>query len=202
MPNYRAQCSIVTADNVAANFATNTLYFEADNDGVLPAIDVALDAFYDDIGTGFGSLVKSADNLIIKWYDMADPEPRVPVRETTLTVTRTATACLPPEVALVMSFQGVAISGTPQARRRGRIYIPFVNTSQMGADGRPNSIMVDRLSDAGGDLKTASTTATDWTWQVYSPTSGGYIDVANGWVDNEFDTQRRRGRPATSRNTF
>jgi hypothetical protein len=42
-----------------------------------------------------------------------------------------------------------------------------------------------------------------WTWIVVSEVAGlNDVIVTNGWVDNAFDIQRRRGVTPTSRSTF
>jgi hypothetical protein len=51
-------------------------------------------------------------------------------------------------------------------------------------------------------MKAAAIASASWDWVVYSPTDDAYHEVANGWVDNAWDTQRRRGYKPTSRTTF
>jgi hypothetical protein len=122
---------------------------------------------------------------------------------------------LPNEVALCLSYQAVAISGESQARRRGRIFFgPLCNTANtLSATGecRPSAALVTALCGAATLLATpAATAAGDLVhWAVYSPTTDltetiddAFQDVDNGWVDNSFDTQRRRGRDATARTTW
>jgi hypothetical protein len=109
---------------------------------------------------------------------------------------------MPPEVAICLSYQAAKISGVPQARRRGRVFIGPLNTSAMGTDGRPATAFINALVGAADALKDPAG-APDWdwsTWSSFDPTVSTVID--NGWVDNEFDTQRRRGRKYTTRTTF
>jgi len=82
------------------------------------------------------------------------------------------------------------------------VYLPFFGETGNDTDGRPTPAMVTALAAAGGALLTASTAAATWAWLTYSTVAPGYTQVVNGWVDNEWDTQRRRGRAATSRTTF
>lgn len=202
MPNYRALVVLHTADNNAANFVTNTFHFNADDNSVLPTIAGALEAFYDDVRPELSNLLAQNDHDI-KFYDMADPEPRAPVLEVQWDfASAIASAPLPPEVCLCLSFQGVKVSGIPQARRRGRVFIGPIAVGSVGTDGRPDAGCVTNLNLAGDALLASSEAATDWRWQIYSRVDDGFIDVENGWVDNEFDTQRSRGRVYTNRSTF
>jgi hypothetical protein len=53
-----------------------------------------------------------------------------------------------------------------------------------------------------GNLLDASQAATAWKWAVYSTVNATGVEVTNGWVENAWDTQRRRGRIATVRTVF
>jgi hypothetical protein len=202
MPLYRHQFTVLAASNIAADNATNTMYFRADNLNALVAVEAAAQAFYIELAAVMGDYVKAVDNVTFKAYDMANPEPRVPVRTGTFNVPEGNTLTLPTEVAMVLSFQAAKISGVPQARRRGRIYVPFIRGSLIGNDSRPLPGAITTLVTAGDNLLTASDAAATWKWVVYSPTTGADVVVSDGWVDNEYDTQRRRGRKATTRTTF
>lgn len=202
MPTFRTQVTIATADNLVANFATNTFHVLAPDLAELALWHTGLVTFYQGFDNRMSDLVRTTDSLLIKSYDLADPEPRAPVLtfEGDLTV---GGATLPPEIAVVCSFQAEKSSGVNQARRRNRVYIPFINAASMDSDGRPNSGTVDDIVASAAALLAASgPTSADWQWIVYSPTDSQFDLVDNGWVDNEFDIQRRRGRLATSRDTF
>lgn len=204
MPTYRTQVQILSADGVPANYATNTWHCIAPDLVELALWETALVAFYEDISTYIGSLAKpTSNNLYFKHYDLADPQPRAPVLEGFRNYTPNTTGCLPPECALVLSFQANKTSGVPQARRRNRIYIPFLTSASNGSDGRPVGGFLTAVEAAGAALLAASgPTGSDWIWAIYSPTDNAADEVASGWTDNEWDTQRRRGREATLRYTF
>lgn len=147
-----------------------------------------------------------AENLAgtgtLRLYDLSDPEPRQPFAGYAMTLTP-GTSNLPSEVSLCMSFQGDPTSGQPQARRRGRVYIgPLSDDALASATGRPAELFVTALVNAGQALLDASQASATWDWIVWSPTAASQFVVTNGWVDNEFDTQRRRGLRATGRSTF
>lgn len=202
MPYYTSQFTINTADNVGENAATNTWHCEAATVTDAIAFNVEVANFYGAIDVQMGNLIKTTSGLTWKTYNKADPEPRVPVAIGTGNLVPALEDCLPTEVSLCVSFQSVALSGTPQARRRGRIYLPFLASSKNGSDARPTPTLVGAVVTAADALVTTSKAATNWLWCVYSPTTGLSTEVDNGWVDNEWDTQRRRGRVRTSRSLF
>lgn len=140
---------------------------------------------------------------LVKAYDLADPVPRVPVYESSFAlVSLTSSAPLPAEVALCISFQGEAESGTNPARRRNRKYLgPWASTVS-GNDGRPTPTLRAVIAGAGRRLKEAADASVTWEWCWYSPTDSANGVVDNGWVDNAWDTQRRRGPAPTTRSTF
>ena len=202
MPVYRTQCQIATADNVSANFATNTLHVLAPDVVELALWHAAVAAMYQAFDAYMNNQVRTTNGLLLKSYDVDDPEPRAPVLTNNYNLTPSG-AGLPPEVSLVMSFQAEQASGIPQARRRNRIYIPFLQSSANDTQGRPSTSIVSAVQAAGAALLAASgPTSNDWQWIVYSATDATFDLVENGWVDNEWDIQRRRGRPATTRSVF
>ena len=202
MAFYTSQFTVETVDNNPANFATNTWHCEAADTAAVIAFNVQVANFYAAVDTYFSVLTKGTNGLRWKSYDKADPEPRAPRVTGVGNLTPGGALGLPTEVALCVSFQSVALSGTPQARRRGRIFLPFIEAAQNATDSRPSASMVNGVAAAADALVTASKAATTWLWCVYSPTTGQSTEVDNGWVDNEWDTQRRRGRERTTRTLF
>ena len=202
MAHYRAQVVLASTSGVYADYSTNTLYFEGDSLADLPDIATAIKAFYNSLVT-YASPLVAQNGHVIKFYDMGDPEPRAPVLLDNWNLTSApAGTALPGEVAMCVSYQAAQVSGQPQARRRGRFYYGPLDVSALNTDGRPLPAFVTAMKNAAQSLLTAGTTDPTWTWVQYSRTNDGFADVANGWVDNEWDTQRRRGRDYTSRTTF
>lgn len=194
-------------DNLPENAATNTLHFEVPDFTVqAPLIEAALNSMYQNFNTHLSSLI-TPSTWVYKWFNLADPEPRVPVRTTTgMGALATGTTAAPPEVALCISFKAAAVSGFPAGRLRNRIYIGPLATGTIDTTGRPTSTAVTALAN-GADILLEASKAAGWDWVVFSPTqsSQGLVDsfpIESGWVDNEFDTQRRRGRRSTARTTF
>lgn len=202
MVAYRLQIVLGTTDNNPANYITNTWHCAAIGDSEAGDFVTSVTAAYNEIRNQLSPDVRQT-NHEYKLYDLTDPEPRAPVQEGTWSLASApAGTALPPEVSLCLSYQAPKISGVPQARRRGRIYLGPFNTASSSA-GRPSATLITQTIALGQKvLDDGVASAGDWNWAVYSSILGGTADVTNGWVDNEFDTQRRRGRVATTRTVF
>lgn len=202
MATFRAQVCLMPDTGLAADAATNTWYFGADTQLGETNMKAALNQFYVSVSPLLSSLIDDTTSEV-KWYDMADPEPRDPVDTTPLTGLTLSSGSIPTEVALVLSFQAEKVSGLNQKRRRGRIFLGPLGDF---AGDRPATPLVQLVRDAGSALLLESSNGgvgtTEFTWLQHSPTDGLYNEIDSGWVDNEFDTQRRRGRIATERITF
>lgn len=144
---------------------------------------------------------------ILKVYNIQDPIPRAPVylSAAPLTDNRVSTGTCALETAICLSFQGDPLSGVPQARRRGRVFLGgWAQPTYRGDNNEfptvdPN--LVNAIVGAAEGFATDSAAA-GWAWIVYSRVNGTGAPVTNGWVDNALDTQRRREVGATIRTTF
>lgn len=228
----RAQVTIPLDSGIPEDAIVNTLYFDGDEDLDQVATDAdyhntvfdALSTFYQSIdGVVFANNVGTVAN--VKIYDMRDPEPRQPEFEDAIAIAATAAPPLPNEVALCLSFQAAAVSGQLQRRRRGRIYLgPIADdagtTAIINGQHRPLLAMRQTVIDAADAMKQTDLPigiGGSVRWAIYSRTTDlgvgspalpgtsiddAFHDVDNGWVDDTWDTQRRRGPAATSRLVF
>jgi len=188
------------------------------------------DAVADDFAGGltlFYTAIKSFLSSQYKWdtgeaefIRLEDDKPRYPVETRLVTVGTKSTTNYdwPPEVALCLSFRGVQTSGLNMARRRGRV---FLGPLQGSSDDWPTAAGSYRstIVAAGADLRDD---LTDSIWCVYSrhthygvPVGGNikdysevpanldasFVPVTVVWADDAWDTQRRRGTPASGRVT-
>lgn len=210
MPALRAQVTIPTTTGGPSDVSMNTLYFRASDltDSGLSAIVFALAQFYNSLKSRYPLAMNFAAASVV-FYNMADPKPRPPIYESLLGTTGTGSGTSgPAEVAICLSFHGVQIPGLRFARSRGRIYIGPLASSLM-VTASPPQALIDNLTGAGQALLDASGAA-PWSWVVWSQKQSddpqGLTfpdqDVVGGWVDNAWDTQRRRGVAATGRNLF
>lgn len=181
-----------------------------------------------DTGTSVASFLSGElESLVgVKVYDLGAASPRPILYQDSFTIPAYAGGLdMPPEVALCLSY----FSTVNVKRQRGRIYVgPFsINTSTAsGTYTAPSAALVaamvaagQRLSVNTGSCAQGSTTLLPSTpatgtvkviWSVFSSLGSGTIAapapelyaIDNGWVDNEWDSQRRRRIAATSRSTW
>lgn len=215
MPIVQAQVVLPMDSGIPGDAAINTFHFNVEEPLAVPlqTISDAIEDFYmaTTVG-GAGTLDRIAGFLSshigptaeVKFYNLADPQPRVPVFEDTFPLTIPTGAPLPQEVAFVLSFQGTPQSGQSQARRRGRVYIGPLgfNAQAVAPEGRPPNALRTAVVNAGSRLRAASVADALWTWGIWSRAGLTFTAVNNGWVDDAWDTQRRRGLDPTARTTF
>lgn len=199
MSQLQIQHALQHYSGLAADRAVNTWYVDT-NATELTYVDsiIALNkAFYDDIAQ-YISKAWMGPGSTVKVYQLLDPIPRVPVA-TDFRATEIPSAGaqpMPDEVACCLSYSAGAVSGVPNARRRGRLYLGPLNVSAVSATGnespRPAAAFKTAVLDAAVEWNNALE-ALACSWVQYSPTAQLVTNVANCWVDDAFDTQRRRG---------
>lgn len=213
MSRIRAQVTIPYSSGMPEDVVVNTFHFLTAGTpmtgGEQAALSTAIEAFYNGENSGAGSsianalahtLSRVANAVNIDYFDLAEAEPRVPVGSSNFTLGAAGQASTgPTEVALCASYTAEAISGVPQARRRGRIYIGPFNLAHLFE--RPSLGLRERLGEAGTGLISASGVA-GAPWCVYSRVGDAFAQIISGWVDDEWDTMRSRGRRATTRTFF
>lgn len=110
---------------------------------------------------------------------------------------------LPLEVACVGSFLGNSAS-LPARSRRGRVFFGPLNNgamTQTQTSSYPADTLRQTIAAAFAQLLVdmGAEDVDGWNWQVWSQKHGQGTWITNGWVDNEWDTQRRRQIKATER---
>lgn len=192
--------------NIPEDCATNTFYFSSvatlDN-AALAVLATRLDTFYAAIDTYLSPIVSNTLGTF-KFYDMADPEPRTPKLTLPMAPLLVGSSGMAEEVSVCLSYYATPVSGESAARRRGRIFLgPLAGNVLTAASttsfSQPATAMRSAVASAAAVLADQSEPV---QWCVYSPTDQIARRIVGGWVDNAFDTQRRRGRRATSRNTW
>jgi hypothetical protein len=203
----KAQVVVPADTNLSEDSIVNTWsFFATTNATAIPLIIAPLKTFYD-AWQSLRSSMYQWDQARIKFYDMEAPSPRPPLTDALFGLSASAApSTLPQEVALCMSFQADRIAGRQQSRRRGRVYLgPFGATTADTTAGRPSSGTLTTLSTAANNWLTATNAASGWFWGVHStvePAPNNMVKVTNGWIDNAWDTQRRRGQKPTTRSIF
>ena len=186
----------------------NNFTFLADDNKVTAADDIAaaLIDFYDVTGPtqplNAYRGVTVEDLMTFKIYKLTDAKPREPlVRTHTTTVVRANSGLWPEESAVCLSFSA-APPHTP--RRRGRVYLGPLNPA---CGTQEATTKICRVSDAAQQNIAAAAVRlanhVDAGWLIHSTIGAGtFAAVETGWVDNAFDTQRRRGPKASTRFTW
>lgn len=217
MADVLVQVVLASTSHLPADVSVNTWHFEVQDsipDGDLQIVKDRLLAFYSYLGANdILSKKVDAQTSRIKMYALADPKPRVPRHDSAFIYTQPGGESLPTEVALCLSFRGAVASGEKAARRRNRVFIgPLSVGTQDTTDGsKPKNATCDAIRSRAQLLMNLNPTSSV-KWDVWSPTidktvvpNGGDFagtPVVAGWVDNAYDTQRRRGQKATVRLAF
>lgn len=217
-PRFRAQVELERRGGMPEDVSVNVMHFEGDDDPgqpdrarwdqLAPGLANRIAGFYQDVGAYLAATLTG--NGVVTLYDMADATPRIPRFIEPFTFVPSGVA-LPAEVALVISFKAEALAGANTARRRGRIFLgpiaDFVPFDPALSDIRPGPLDLQAILGFFGTM--ARGTAGSARLAIFSPTTlqaGGTIDDAwtdadSLWMDDAFDTQRRRGAAATLRVT-
>lgn len=205
--HYRALAIFGRTTGLPEDRVVNTWAFRNDlsagtPDDVADNVRTTLDEFYQGItAAGSNPRANMADNLAsleYRVYDLGTAPPRVPIIRQSATWTAPSGAPLPGEVACCLSYYATV----NQPRSRGRVYIGPLDEGASNTSGifpRPDSSLVDGLVDRAEYLLGAPN---NLTWVLISQADAAAKVITNGWVDNAFDTQRRRGVASDGRTVF
>lgn len=191
---------------LAKDRASNTLYIDTNETGVtlLEPLATLFHTLFEDTAGGLTSWAQymsnawCAANSTLTMYQLLDPKPRAPIYNASRAtpIGPTASPCLPDEVAACLSYSAGSVSGIKNARRRGRIYLGPLNTDAMlsttSQSPRPTAAFQNSVMGAFSEFSTG-VKSLGMSWVQYSPTGGLVTDVTQFWIDDAFDTQRRRG---------
>jgi len=195
----------------------NTLHFDCPGDISAGNVITRIQNLYKTTqSTGFAINDFLADeltgNVTTKVYNAETAPPHTPVATSSWTLnTLSASGAFPQEVAICLSYRAEPVTGVDIRSTRGRNFIGPLNVA--AANGfttgppqnwsnpvRPRAGLTDTIAEAGGDMLDANDA--DGVWVVWSRVEAAGFNVVEGWCDNAFDTQRRRGVAPTTRSTF
>jgi len=146
-----------------------------------------------DLATNLDAWVVGARELTVKIYDLK-ADPSYPLATQVRSVGAYTESPHPREVALCLSFY----SGHPEPRSRGRLYLPAFAIAAGGSlSARPTSTHMSKLATLPPILAAAG--GAGCFWCVYSRRLDQMQTITNWWVDDEWDTIRKRGLRASSR---
>jgi hypothetical protein len=201
MSDVRVQIVLKTTDANPENFVTNSWCVKDMSPGVDDAaVTAAFKAFYDSFTAARWSNTLAQNGHLAKYSLLPGFPPNYPFAEVVWNMGAAPSGNpLPSEVAICLSMQGPRSAGFPQARRRGRVYIgPLADGNNTA--GRPTAASSTALANNVLTLKnTINALPSGASLAVWSGVDSAAVEVTNGWIDNAFDTQRRRGLAWTSR---
>lgn len=212
----RVDVSLPFKTNLPKDVSINTFHFEVPSTPVpsgMADITAALASFYNDGGPGIADFLsdfidRSADSVRVELYtidDLSHPVSGPPTAVSSFTLGGPSdTSALPMEVAACLSYRS-STATVPDRRRRGRVYLGPLNHDAIhyGTGVTPPTLsdaFTLAMASAGAALAGDATLNGEgiW-WAVFSRAQAQSFIIDSGWVDNEPDTQRRRGIDATAR---
>lgn len=203
--DYAVHVELETDTGLPRDRVVNTWAMQA-LDGAAAFSDAAdaFDAFYTAIASYLGATLVNGSGHRCKIYHLTDIEPRVPVYDEAMSLGGFGSTAMPAEVAICTSFAAAPESGVNPARRRGRVFLGPLATGVSDASSgyaRVDSAVVIGIANATEQLL-ADLIAAQWWLCVWSRVDETLFPVTRGWVENDFDTQRRRQPAPTSRVTW
>lgn len=215
MPVIKVQHSFQGTSNLPKDQFVNTFYFTGPRvvGEELRALVNAVKGFYADAPSGGGmpltnfiSGTAGGSGARVKVFSLDDPMPREPIFDEEYeppNVNSSDTANLPTEVAVCLSYRAGGIIGVPPTSLRGRVYIgPLtvyaIESAAPSVEPRVKVNFQVSLVEAAGDMAGVAAGA-GYGWAVFSQTRQVAAPIIECWVDDAFDTQRRRGVAALTR---
>jgi hypothetical protein len=165
---------------------------------VLPFDDPNWEQLAGDLGNALDTWLPqpTGRQQTIKLYEIGQPEPNRPKATHVLKANQSAEGSAPREVCLCLSFHG----GKNTKRERGRLYLPlWAVTSTTSVGVRPQAPAIAKAAELPAVLAGLGGANVDWI--IWSPTDNKAVQVTDWYVDDEWDTQRRRGLRPTTRTT-
>lgn len=188
--------------------ATNTLYFRGNDPLTAEGTDISeildrVQAYINAVRGQMPSTVFGASMTpVIVIYRMSDVPPRLPIFEgTDGSYTPSATQAYPSDIAICLSFRADYTSGTPRARKRGRIFIgPVIANAGTTVANQGVRITAAAITAVlAGATALATQVGSPLWWVQWSETDGTWNLITEAWVDNQFDTRRSRDRSTVTR---
>ena len=189
MAVYRFQVRLQGSSGLPEDIYENVLFYDVNSPDTVQGRCEDLRDHY----IGANNVLAGVSAVEVRAYPLAGGQPVASAGPTTRTP---ISLSLPTEVALCLSY---ATTDDPDkatsGRYRGRIYLGPLNTT---GGLRPSSGIIG-YALAFGQALAAIGTAGNTTWVMYSRADNATRKIESIWVDNAWDTQRRRGAAPTAR---
>jgi len=160
--------------------------------------------------TGESGLDSLAQEILDKWQAYISPtfasnqqrvtlyvaggvKPNYPVAQKEENLGQGVATTLNRDIALCLSYY----SQFNRPRFRGRLYLPCAIAGISVTGARPSTTQQQKAADLASVL--AGVGGTNVTWGLWSTVDKVFRPTTHWWVDNAWDTQRRRGQKPTSR---
>jgi hypothetical protein len=185
----RMQCSFGADTAFPRDRMTITPHFKVTE---LPLAGHDDQGLTNDLANALNTWLGNSREVVVKCYDAQKPKPNPPTATKTLNAGLTPASPGNRETSLCLSYY--ADSNVP--RRRDRLYIPAIFLTTGTLPVRPTQAQRDQLQQFVTIF--ANLGGVDVDWVVWSRAGQQAHTVTNWFVDDEWDTQRRRGlRPTT-----
>lgn len=214
MADIAVRCTFQSASGLERHNAINTWAVTGADPGVDDqTITDLFDIFYNQVDTDtslsitqhINDTIMRTGGLVIELVDSPNVVPNVPYFTAQYDINPALSAPLPQEMALCLSFvDAVYVEAINPGRHRGRVYLGPLTLGSMTDSGtnlpaRPFSGFIDCVAHQA-ELLGTGLQADSKDWAIWSRAANEFYPVARGWVDNEFDVQRRREWGSTGKN--
>lgn len=221
----RAQVRLENVNHVPEDAFVNTFHFkinDADPAAQCVAIGNDLASFYAtdteqvsnaqpagerSIMNYLGPQIDSSNLHTLKVYDLSDAKPRTPIYERVFNFNQLGPGYIPNEVAICLSYRVTPASGVNRARTRGRVFLGPVSTRAVSGTGSDARVATNARNVIAKAAAALALSPPEYQWCVYSPTTDALgptlydsaFEIDEGYVDDAFDIQRRRGVRSSAR---
>lgn len=171
----------------------------------IDAINAGCFAFYSAIAGNISDVIAwNTATARVRFYNIDNPEPRVPFFDEwgPSPFAGEGNDPLPDECACALSFHGLYVSGQPQARRRGRVFLgPLAQVATTTAANGHVYIHPNFITAIGEGVQALwdEVDGSGAIHSVWSRADDEFYNVVDYSVDNAVDVQRRRGPAAAFR---
>lgn len=224
MATLRVEVRLPYVTNLPRDLSINVLHWNTvgdPNDADFLAITSEIDSFFNleadapdedfdglNIARYMSSVISRESGACrVRFYNIED-DPIILLAETQFTLEPHAepSSNMPNEMAICCSLTATPALPVLLRNRRGRLYLGPVTSLVIGGmdvagEEYPavSSLVRELLAHVLERMATGPTTV---LWQIYSRVNEEAYEVSGGFIDNEFDTQRRRQVPATARTVW
>jgi len=193
MADYDVQVVLHSFTALPRDAVVNTFHFDVN-------FPDTLNGLCDDIAAAYATLAPivlgDVNGMTVKVY-LPGLNPAGPVFEKSYAAPNVGATSGPGEVAICLSYTATDNVAAAGKRRRGRVYIGRLKGSILGT-AFVQGIHRDAVLAFGQSIGSAGN-AGNTTWKMHSRMDNVYVKIEAIFVDDAWDTQRRRGKAPSVR---